>query len=205
MIVNGNGYKAVNDLSKVAFIPTQIMNVLIEDQSKEANDFWKLLCLSREDCLDVEDLTEDEKIAAIWQGDSLENNYHVFYKPLIGSALDSAQAQTQMRLYRTTTQPNSNYEAIINFEIDLITNEKESMVRCEGYYVERTDLMESLLLSILNGRDLGLGTGTLSFDKNLSRSCGSALGINNSKTFYGRSLTLGLRFMSAETDINVCG
>ncbi len=205
MIVNGNGDKAVNNLGQVAFIPTKIMDVLIEDTSKEANDFWKLLCLSREDCLDNPDLTEEEKISAIWTGDSLENNYHVFYKPLIGSALDSAQAQTQMRLYRTTTQPNTNYEAIINFEIDLITNEKESMVRCDGYYVERTDLMESLLLSILNGRDLGLGTGTLSFNKNLSRSCGSTLGINNSKTFYGRSLTLGLRFMSADSDPTVCG
>lgn len=205
MIYNDNHESAVNDFAQQVFIPNQIVTALIKNTSQEAEDFWKLLYYSQPDALTKNNLTTKQKKDMIWTGQTEENKYHVFYKPLIGAALDTANAQTQIRLYRTTTNPTTKLSAITNFEIDLITNEKESLVRYGGYYVERTDLMETLLLSIINGRDIGIGVGRLAYDKELSRSCSSTLGINNSKTFYGRSLVLGLRFMSAETDKTACG
>jgi hypothetical protein len=205
MIRNGSNDSAINNFGLLPLIPNQIVMALIEDNSDEAEMFWKLLAYSQPDALEKDNLTEDEKIACIWDGDTLENEFHIFYKPLIGAALDTAQSQTQMRLYRITTKPVSELDALINFEIVFITNEKESMVRHKGYWVERTDLLETLFLSIMNGRDLGVGVGTLKYDDKLSRSCGSTLGINNSKTFYGRTLIMGLRFMSAESDSRACG
>lgn len=204
MIANGNN-NAINNFEKISLIPNQIVMALIEDTSEEAENFWKLLCYSRPDAINQPNLTEDEKIATIWDGDSMENNYHIFYKPLIGSALDTGDAQTQLRLYRIGTNPTSQYEALINFQITLLTNEKESMVRYKGMVVERTDLMESLFLSVINGRDLGVGVGEIKFDKELSKTCASSLGINNAKTFYGRTLVMGLRFMSADGDNRYCG
>ena len=205
MIRNGNSSKAYNDFEKLSLIPNQIVMALMEDTSEEAEMFWKLLAYAQPDALEKPNLTEDQKIDCIWDGETLENNYHIFYKPLIGAALDTAEAQTQMRLYRSTTSPRSSLEALVDFAIVLITNEKESTVRYNGVIVERTDLMESLLLNLLNGRDLGIGIGYLSYDDELSRGCGSTLGINNAKTFYGRTIVMGLRFMSADSDGRECG
>lgn len=204
-IVNGSSDSAINNFGDVPFIPSQIVTALLTEQTEEAEMFWKLLYYSEPDALTKANLTKKQKKDCIWSGQTLENNYHIFYKPLIGAALDSANSQTQMRLYRTTTNPTSRLDALINFEVVFITNEKESMVRYKGYWVERTDLIESLFLSVINGRDLGVGVGTLKFDRELSRSCSSSLGISNSKTFYGRTLILGLRFMGADSDDRYCG
>ena len=205
MVYNDNHESAVNDFSQQVFIPNQIVTALIKNTSQEAENFWKLLYYSQPDALTKPNLTTKQKTDMIWTGQTEENKYHVFYKPLIGAALDTANSQTQIRLYRTATNPTTRLSAITNFEIDLITNEKESLIRYGKYFVERTDLMESFLLAVINGRDIGIGIGRLKFDKEPSHSCSSVLGINNSKTFYGRSLVLGLRFMSAETDITACG
>ena len=205
MIRNGNSESAINNFGMLPLIPNQIIKALIKEKSEEAEMFWKLLYYAQPDALEKINLTKAQKSDSIWSGQSLENNFHVFYKPLIGAALDTASAQTQMRLYRITTNPTSKLDALVNFEVVFITNEKESMVRYNGIWVERTDLLESLFLSIMNGRDLGVGVGTLRYDKELSRSCSSTLGINNSKTFYGRTLIMGLRFMSAESDDRACG
>lgn len=205
MIRNGSNDSAINNFGLLPLIPNQIVMALIEDNSEEAEMFWKLLTYSQLDALEKDNLTEDEKIACIWDGDTLENEFHIFYKPLIGAALDTAQSQTQMRLYRLNTNPVDKLSALVNFEIVFITNEKESMVRYDGVLVERTDLLETLFLDILNGRDIGVGVGKLKFDKELSRACGSTLGINNSKTFYGRTIVMGLRFMSADSDDRYCG
>lgn len=60
--------------------------------------------------------------------------------------------------------------------------------------------MESYLLNILNGRDIGVGSGLLEYNRELSRSCQSLMSINNSKSLYGRSLVLALRYVGGETD-----
>lgn len=205
MIRNGNGDSAFNDFSQLPSVPYRIIDALLNDNSEEAEMFWKLLVYSQPDALEKDNLTEDEKIDCIWGGQTLENECHIFFKPLIGAALDTAEAQTQMRVYRYTGDPRSRLKTLANFEIVFTTNEKESMVRNKGIPMERTDLLECLFLSLMNGRDLGVGIGTLEYNDELSRSCGSTLGINNSKNFYGRSLIMSLMFMGAESDDRICG
>ena len=135
----------------------------------------------------------------IWQGESIEQNFNVFLKPLIGSAMDSAEAQTQLRLYRYNTVPTTQFEAIVCFEADFVTNEKTSLVRRDKILCERTDVMEALFLSVMNGRDIEIGSGVFQFNRELSRSCNSQLNIGNSKSFYGRSLILALQFVGADS------
>lgn len=205
MIRNGNSDSAFNDFSELPSVPYRIVRALLEDDSEEAEMFWKLLVYSQPDALEKPNLTEDEKADYVWSNETLENDFHVFFKPLVGSALDTAEAQTQMRVYRSTGNPINRMRAVENFEIIFTTNEKESMVRNKGIPMERTDLLENLFLSLMNGRDLGVGIGTLIYDDELSRSCGSNLGINNSKNFYGRALVMALTFMGAGSDDRTCG
>lgn len=199
MLANENNYMVFNNFSEMPDFPYKIIEVLLTDTSQDAEDFWKLLKYTEVNALKQKNLTLKEKMAMVWQGESVEQNFNVFLKPLIGSAMDSAEAQTQLRLYRYNTTPTTQFEAIVCFEADFVTNEKTSLVRRNKILCERTDVMEALFLSVMNGRDIEIGSGVFQFNRGLSRSCNSQLNIGNSKSFYGRSLILALQFVGADS------
>ena len=204
MLSNGNSSMAYNSYKEMPQLPYKVIAALLTEKSQIAEDFWKLLKYTDVDALEKDNLTYDEKVALIWTGESIEQKYNVFLKPLVGSSLDDAEAQTQLRIFRFTTMPTDRFSAIITIEADFITNEKTALVYQNGLLCERTDLMESMFLDIMNGRDIEIGSGMLIFDRELSRSCNSQLNIGNSKSFYGRSLVLALQFISGESG-GLCG
>ena len=59
--------------------------------------------------------------------------------------------------------------------------------------------MESLFLAVFNGRDINIGSSYLSFDRELYRVTGSTIGLTNSKTIFGRSLTMAMRYVNAQS------
>ena len=204
MLANGNSSMAFNNYKEMPQLPYKVIAALLTEESESAENFWKLLKYADVDALSKPNLTYDEKVALIWRGDSIEQNYNVFLKPLVGSSMDDAQAQTQLRILRYTTMPITRFEAVITIEADFITNEKTCLVYQDGLLCERTDLMEALFLDIMNGRDIEIGSGVVMFDRELSRSCNSQLNIGNSKSFYGRSLVMALEFISGESG-GLCG
>lgn len=204
MLSNGNSSMAYNSYKEMPQLPYKVIAALLTEESQTAEDFWKLLKYTDVNALEKDNLTYDEKVALIWTGDSVEQKYNVFLKPLIGSSMDDAEAQTQLRIFRYTTMPANRFEAIITIEADFVTNEKTALVYQDGLLCERTDLMEAMFLDIMNGRDIEIGSGMLTFDRELSRSCNSQLNIGNSKSFYGRSLILALQFISGESG-GLCG
>lgn len=204
MLSNGNNYQAYTSFKEVPQFPYKIIEVFLTSDEEMVEKFWKLLKYVDVDALEKPNLTYEEKIDMIWNGDSVEQKYNIFLKPLIGSSLDTAEAQTQLRLYRYTISPNTRLEAVIAFEADFITNEKTCLVYQDGILCERTDLMETMFLDIINGRDIGIGNGVLTFNREMSRSCSSQLNIGNSKTFFGRSLIFALNFVDGQTG-GLCG
>lgn len=204
MLSNGNNYQAYTSFKEVPQFPYKIIEVFLTSDEEMVEKFWKLLKYVDVDALEKPNLTYEEKIDMIWNGDSVEQKYNIFLKPLIGSSLDTAEAQTQLRLYRYTISPNTRLEAVIAFEADFITNEKTCLVYQDGILCERTDLMETMFLDIINGRDIGIGNGVLTFNREMSRSCSSQLNIGNSKTFFGRSLVFALDFVDGQTG-GLCG
>lgn len=203
MLNNGENLISYNDFTNVPYLPYKILEELLTDNSKEVNDLWKLLKYVTIDSLDNDDLTDEEKYDMIWKGQSMEQDYNIFLKPLVSSSLDSAESQTQMRLYRYNTTPTNRFDAIVTFQIDFLTNDKTCLVESEGLLCERTDLMVSKFLQIFNGRDLGIGI--LEYDRGKSRSCQDLISINNSKNIYGRSIIMALRYCCGEIGADICG
>ena len=205
MLANGNGMTAFNSFKEMPLIPYKILETLITEQSESAEMLWKLLQYPTLNALDERNLTEDEKYKLIWKNESQEQDYSVFMKPLVGSSLDTALAQTQLRLFRYNTLPINRLESIICFEFDIITNEKTSMVYWDGMLCERVDLLEMCLLDVLNGRDLGIGSGVLEYNREFARACQSLMSINNSKSLYGRAVVMAM-FFCGSGEIGVeCG
>lgn len=203
MLSNGENLMIYNDFENVPYIPYRILEELLTDESDIVNKFWKLLKYPTADCLQKPNLTIEEKDALIWRGESLEQNYTIFIKPLVSSSMDTAESQIQMRLFRYNTVPNTRFDATILFEIDFLTNEKVCPIYDNGMLCERADCLENTFLQIFNGRDIKVGI--LEYNRELSRSCQSLMSINNSKTTYGRSIVLALNYMAGEIGVSTCG
>ena len=102
MLSNGNNYQAYTSFKEVPQFPYKIIEVFLTSNEEMVEKFWKLLKYVDVDALEKPNLTYEEKIDMIWNGDSVEQKYNIFLKPLIGSSLDTAEAQTQLRLYNFT-------------------------------------------------------------------------------------------------------
>lgn len=199
MLKNDNNYLSMNNFMSVPKIPYKIFEHLLQNNSEECEMLWKLMKYPNIDCLDKPNLTYKEKFKLIWSGQSDEQNYRLFAKPLLTNSLSDADEMIQLRMFRNTLIPTTRLEATILFEINIITNDKTACVIYQDCLVERTDLIETLLLTLLNGKDIGIGYTTLRFDRELDRGSKSMLNLSNTKSLYGRSLTLALKYM--ETDI----
>lgn len=208
MLSNKNNILAFNSFLDQPKIPYMIIDFLMESNSTSSENFWKLLQYPDKDALDRPNLTIDEKLKLIWTPKQSnwehEEDFSVFFKPLIGNLLDTAKQQTQLRLFEYSLIPEDRMQSIIVYEFDIITNEKTSMVYYDGVMCERCDLVKAFLLDVLNGADIGIGQNFLRFDRELSRSCQSLTNISNSKVFYGKSLFLALLYVYPESGGN-CG
>ena len=125
---------------------------------------------------------------------------------MVADSLNTDYSQTQLRIFRYKTTARSQYESVLLYEFDVIVNEATSLVYNENYeMVEKTDLMEAYLIELLNMLDLGIGVNFLRFDRMQGGQCESLQNINNSKSLYGRSFLLALRYMDDSLGGGSCG
>lgn len=198
---NNNKDIKYNDFSSQPLIPYKILEALLKNNSDNANNLFKLLKYNDIDCLSRPNLTLKEKTSLIWRGQDVEQNYNIFVKPLIGSSLVDSESQSQMRIYRYSTYPDNKIEATISIQLIFLTNEKSSLVDVDGILCERTDVMESEFLNVINGRDIDIGTGYITFDRQVIRSSTSQINVSNSRSVYGRSMLMSLKYTNLSHDI----
>lgn len=191
---NNNTDIKFNDFTNQPLIPYKILEALLKSNSDSANNLFKLLKYNDIDCLSKPNLTLKEKKALIWRGQDIENNYNIFVKPLVSSSLVDSESQSQMRIYRYSTYPENKIDATISIQLVFLTNDKASLVDVDGILCERTDVMESEFLNVINGRDIQIGTGYISFDRQVIRQNTSQINISNSRSVYGRSLLISLKY-----------
>lgn len=176
---------------RIAKIPYLIIEALIMDVSQDANDIWKLLKYTSIDALSENNLTKDEKKAMIWGADknnsSSEVDFNVFVKILVPNALNDDSEQTQLRIYRYGNDPITTTKVKLPYKFDILVNEKSSTIYdYDGRIMDKSDFLELLLIDVLNGMDIGVGSSPLSFGKG----CHSIISNGNSVSFYMRSFTL---------------
>ena len=200
MINNGNTITSFNDFKPIPTLTYKILSYLLSDNSDDCNNFWKALYYPTIDALSQPDLSLSDKKSIIWKGEANENDFKIFLKPLIGTSLPTANSQIQLRMYKIDTYPTNKTEAVICYRIDVLANEMCAPITYESVLCERTDVIESLLLSLINGKDIGLGYGYFQFNREINRESTSGMGINNSKNIYGRSFTMVLNYTNPSTD-----
>lgn len=205
MLSNENTTTTFNNFKDVPSLTYKIFTYLMMNETEECNNFWKVLNYPISNPLSQSNLDINDRRLLIWEGDSLENSYKLFNKPLVSDSLIDANNMIQIRMYRYNLIPIDRLNATIMFEVDFYTNDKLAQIRDENNnLVERTDWLETSFLTLLNGKDLGLGYNFLQFNREINRSCQSVVNINNSKSFFGRSLLMCLQYSKTESG-GVCG
>ena len=205
MLYNENSTTTFNNFKDVPSLVYKIFEYLLLNTDEECENFWKVLYYPISEPLKESKLTLSQKQNIIWTGQSEENGYKLFNKPLISDSLIDATSMIQIRMYRYSLIPDTRLNATILFEVDFYTSDKLAQIRDEHKnLVERTDWIETSFLTLLNGKDLGLGYNFLQFNREINRSSQSALNINNSKAFYGRSMLMCLQYSKPESG-GVCG
>ncbi len=204
--MNGsNSNIAVNGFLEVPKIPHKIMEHLISSKSESAENIWKMLKYNDINALSKENLTVKEKNALRYLGQAnTQDTYKIFLKPTISDSLVDSSAQTNIKMYRIATQPTNRMIATIAFEFDFYTGESTGIIIYDGCYVEKTDLFEAFWLDLFNGKDIGLGSSELSYNREMSRLAQSMLDLGNSKSLYGRSLVMTLEWSNIDTGVG-CG
>lgn len=203
MLSNGNSTLSYNNFKLMPEVPNMILTKLMTDTSTSAENLWKLLKYPTYEPLINPNLTFDEKYAMVWSPKQpnyeQENLFNVFLKPLIPSALNTAEEQLQLRIYRYINKPITTLESMLIYQFDVITQEACSLVYNENDVMcERTDLIESYLLDCLNGSDLQIGSSFFTFSAQMNNQIGSVLDINNAKSLFGRTMRLALSYVGAD-------
>lgn len=203
MLSNGNNTLTYNNFKAMPEVPYKIIEMLLTNESQSAENIFKLLKYPSYDALSMPNLTLEEKVAMIWSPKqpnyTQENLFNIFLKPLVPSALNTDAEQLQLRIYKYLDKPNSTIESTLLYQFDMITQEACCMVYNENNTMcERTDLLEAYILDCLNGADLQIGSSFFTFSAQVNTMVGSVLDINNSKSLFGRTMRLALKYVNVD-------
>lgn len=203
MLSNGNSTMAYNNFKLMPEVPNMILTKIMTDTSTSAENIWKLLKYPTYDALSNPNLTLEEKYAMVWSPKQpnyeQENLFNVFLKPLVASALNTAEEQLQLRIYEYMDKPITVFEDIGLYQFEIITQEACCMVYNENDVMcDRTKLIQVYLLDCLNGADLGVGSSFFTYSAQMNNQVSSIMDINNAKSLFGRTMRLALRFMGAD-------
>lgn len=192
-------YASFMDMTRIPYL---IIYKLAMSTDDKVEMLWKLLKYTDVWALTKANLTFEEKMDLVWTPEKVtstrtQDTFNVFLKPLVPASLNEATSQTQLRIYRYKTSAINQTSSTLLYEFDVMVNESSAMVYNTSYeMIEKTDLMEALLIDIMNMTDLGVGVNFLRFTRMQGGTCESVLNINNSKSTYGRSFLLALSYMN---------
>lgn len=172
-----------NSLSALPSAPYNMLVYLA--QSPEAENLWKMIKYNSYDALSKPNLTLDEKMQYVWR-DGKQEDYSVFFTNLIEDAI--AESKCIFKLYQYYIHANpSPFISTTVYAFDFLYGGNMSLVEYNGIPVNRGDLFINIIMSVLNGVEVG-GVGKLAFDDDMSRYDAARSVIGNSKTFTGVTL-----------------
>lgn len=176
-----------NSLSRLPSIGYNILVYLAKQPSAE--NLWKMLKYRDYDCLSYPNLTFNEKMELIWK-QGLQEDYSVFLTPLVEDAI--AESKSIVKIYDYYIHANRPYLSTVVFAFDFLYGGNMALIDFNGIPASRGDVFINIILSTLNGADVG-GIGKMIFDNDMSRYVSGKATIGNMRTFTGVQLYLAVQ------------
>lgn len=136
-----------------------IIRILVE----KGKNIWKLMKYATADALEKEDLTEEEKLELIYQGQPDSEPYRVFRIPFTDDAFTAQVCKIHIFPWVADPYRRTNGNQTFMFQIvchNKIGTLKDGRARCDVFMEE--------LGKIINGADIA-GIGMLTFDSSGGR------------------------------------
>lgn len=131
-------------------------------QNPDAEIIWKLLKYDDADAYARPNLTVEEKRSLIYNGQSIQTNFRVFFDFMMDDAEN--EMNTILRIYPAEVYPITRVTGICTINLEVFTHAKINHL---SNYTTRVDVIIQTLIKILNGADIG-GVGVLFFDNQAS-------------------------------------
>lgn len=176
------------EYNKFEQLPQLSYNIISYVLNNNEN-LWKLLKYEESDALDKSNLTYDNKIALIYNGD-VENltDYRVFMDSFNDDAFD--KTCSLFRVFPINIIPENRLIGNIDIGIQVMCHNKINQL---NNYQTRIITMLQEVIQTLNGKDIGVGLGKIFFDREGNRSNMARLELFN-KHFVGYTLIMSIRF-----------
>lgn len=210
MINQGTGIQSYASYLNFPLIPYNILEKLAKDDSKEAEKIWKILKYPDAKAFENPNLTYKEKMDLVYNpteqlNTETQDKFRVFLKPLVPSSLNSDASQTQLRISTLEMKSKNQRESTICCIFSITTNEMSYGVFDDSFrLLDRVDVMISLLLEVLNGTDIGIGSGRLAFTNTPEGRSVVLSNINNGKSTYGKTMSMFLKYYDDSKKGGVC-
>lgn len=186
-----------NSLSALPYIPYNILVYLARQEGAE--DLWKMLKYNSYDALSKPNLSFEEKLKLIWRNGPQEK-YGVFLTPLIEDAI--CESKCVLKIYDYYIHAKELYTSTLVYAFDFLYGGQMSLIEYDGVPVSRGDLFVNIILTVLNGAEVG-GIGKLIFYDDMSRYDLARVTIGNSKTFTGVQLFMSVN-VGDTGEVNEC-
>ena len=131
-------------------------------QNPDAEIIWKLLKYDDADAYKRPNLTIDEKRALIYNGQSMQTDYRVFFDFMMDDA--ESKMNTLLRIYPAEVYPLNRVTGLCTINLEVFVHAK---IKHLSNYTTRVDTIIQALIDVLNGSDIG-GVGVLFFDNQAS-------------------------------------
>lgn len=186
-----------NSFTALPTIPYNIITYL----AQEDEIIWKLLASSDYEALSKPNLAMSEKLDMIWRTGPQEQ-YSVFLSNLVEDVI--SESKTILKCYHYYSHADNLYTSTSVYAFDILYGGQMALVDYNGYPVNRGDLIQHRIMSVLNGANVG-GVGVLTFYDDMSRYDYTRSVIGNSKTFTGKQIFLSVMIGDGgETCVGCC-
>lgn len=175
--------RAYNKFNTLPYIPYNIVVKLMENEN-----IFKILKYPTYDCLSKPNLTYQEKVSMIYKNQDNQQDYNIFFTPSTENLI--LDARTLLRIYRYDDIPVDSIKSTVCWQFDILYGDKIAMIDYDGVPCTRIDVLQMELLKTLNGEYISGLITPLQYDREMSRTCKTIIGLNMANKFVGGSMVM---------------
>jgi len=123
-------YNEMNRFQNLDSIENKIVDCLVNDDNKHAENFWKLLKYSDLTALSHDDLKKEEKLALIYNDNGEPNDKRVFISPFMDDAWK--EQCSSVYIFVEKIKPINHLESVVTVTIETVTHTKVAVINGDG-------------------------------------------------------------------------
>lgn len=214
-IFNYSQYNDMNRFANLDSITWKLVYVLLNSDTKYADQLWKVLYYNSVDCLLKPSLTYEQKVSLLDIVDGKEDSKRIFLAPFMNDGWTEECAH--LHLFIRDIIPRGTNESIVEVAAETVTHSKVAVILGDATgentninpndltpdhlqslvnYKNREEVLSKCVLALFNGLYLD-GSGYLQYNRELYSLLGTKQNVYNNRALIGHTHTFGMKMCSS--------